>query len=133
MLSHVSGEGSVIVIDLPLGRLSTPDIRGRLLGLLAQASSAVGVLFPNCLAIGQILGAVDYENECSDLRAIYAHVGEDACRVHGIQVDLGLGRHSGRSSASQRQCRCFGFRIGISRRDSASEGGVRGQWQSSEV
>lgn len=84
----------------PLGRLSASDIRRGLLRLLTQPSSAVGVLFSNRLAIGQVLSSVDDQNEGADLGAINAHVRENAGRVHSIERvwDFGLGRHDADSS-----------------------------------
>lgn len=79
----------------PLGRLAASDVGRGLLGLLAQAGSAVGVLLSDRLAIGQVLGSIDDQNEGADLGTINAHVGENAGRVHPVERvgDFGLGRH----------------------------------------
>ncbi len=95
--------------DLPFGRLAASNVRRSLLGLLAQSSSAVGILLADRLSVGQILGPVDYENECADFRAVNAHVGEDAGRVHAIErvVDFRLGRHAAQISSARRCCLAF--------------------------
>lgn len=80
---------------VPFGCLAASDIRRGLLRLLAQSSSAVRVLLPDRLAIRQVLGSIDDQDERADLGAINAHVGENAGRVHSIERiwDFGLGRH----------------------------------------
>lgn len=75
---------------LPLGGLTTSLVGDGLLCFLSQAGSAVGVLLANGLAVGQVLGPVDDEDEGSDFRAVNAHVGEDAGGmgpVDGVGLD----------------------------------------------
>ena len=63
-----------------------------LLGLLAEASSAVRVLLAHGAPVGQIAGAVDDGNQCAYDWPVNAHVREDACCVgaaKGCHVELG--------------------------------------------
>ena len=80
---------------LPSRRLAATNICSRLLCLLAEARSAVGILFADRPAVGQVLGAVDDNDERADFGAVNAHVREDACCVHLREegIDLGLVRH----------------------------------------
>lgn len=80
---------------LPFGCLSSANVCGGLLGLLAQPGGAVGVLFADGLAVRQVLGPVDNGDQGADPRAVDGHVGIDASRVgsSGEGVRLGLGSH----------------------------------------
>lgn len=78
---------------LPSRGLATTNIGGGLLCFLAEAGGAVGVLLANGLAVGQVLCAVDNENESANDRAVDAHVGKNARRVRPTdEVCLAHGR-----------------------------------------
>lgn len=66
---------------LPLGSLTSPNIRSGLFCFLAESSSAVGVLFANGFPVWQVLCTVDNDNEGTNDGTVEAHVGKDARRM----------------------------------------------------
>ena len=80
--------------DLPLWCLSTTDVSGCLLCLFPQTRSAVGILLPNGLPVGQVLRPINNKDQRADLRAIDRHVRKDARGVHPVErVGFRFGGH----------------------------------------
>lgn len=69
-------------LNIPFRSLATSLVRLRLLGLLAQSCSAVGVLLSHRLPVGQVLCAVDNDDQGAYLGTVDGHVRVDACCVH---------------------------------------------------
>lgn len=79
---------------LPFWSLTPANIRCCLLRLFAQSRSTVRVLLADALPVWEILGPVNDEDERADVRAVDAHVGEDARGVHPVErVRFAFGRH----------------------------------------
>jgi hypothetical protein len=68
--------------NLPSRYLSASFVGISLLGLLAQSTGTIGVLLAHGPPVGQVLGPIDNDHQCPNLRAIDGHVRVDARRVH---------------------------------------------------
>lgn len=80
--------------NVPLGCLAATDVGSGLLRLFSQAGSAVGILFTDRLAIGQVLSAVDDDDQSTNLGPVDCHVRENASgRRAGEGEGLGLRCH----------------------------------------
>lgn len=89
---------------LPLGCLATSDVCCGLLGLLAEACSAVRVLLADGLEVGEVLRAVDDGDEGADDRPVGGHVGVDAGGVGDVERVALFSRHDD-GKCGDEQCR----------------------------
>lgn len=100
---------------LPFRGLTTSQVCFCFLGFFAESCSAVRVLFPHRLPIGEVLCAVDDGDQRADGRTVDGHVGEDARGVvHGHSRGF---RHHFEGSC----------RVNPAKREKKSEGGQEGK------
>lgn len=70
--------------ELPSRRLAASLVDLGLPRFLSQSRRTVRILLSHCLSVGQILAAVYYDHQCTNLRSVHGHVGEDASGMGAI-------------------------------------------------